>query len=227
LNNKILETSREFILEHVQATLNAPIALPDFVVPFLGDNHFYGNSMHLDRFQAPDVTMYFHAAKLYVQIDNLGGIISGSSWKKTVFGNTERFHYRASGMRGTFSLSYQITPSWEWLEGAKIPIPVVSAAEFSVGRPDLVDIGLDTTDVGPTLLDASIKTFKPLFLNILLPELNGGFLNTVFNTAIGSEVTESRGRMPMGLLEILLYMIPNDRIKIPPAVRMRYNLAQS
>lgn len=31
----------------------------------------------------------------------------------------------------------------------------------------------------------------------------------------------------MGLLEILLYMIPNDRIKVPPSIHMRYNLAQS
>jgi len=69
----------------------------------------------------------------------------------------ERFDYRASGMRGTFALSYQITPSWEYVEGYKIPVPVVSAVEFEVRRKDLVDISIfNTKDVGPLLLDASI-----------------------------------------------------------------------
>ena len=225
MNNKILETSREYILEHLQSTLDGGIDLPDFTVPFAGDNHFYNNQLSLDRFQAPDVATYFHAGKLYVQIDNLGGEIRGSSWKKTVFGNTERFDYRASGMRGTFGLSYQVTPSWEYVDEHKIPVPVVSGVNFKVPRKDLVDIAIVTKDVGPLLLDASIQTFKPIFLNILLPELNGGFLNTVLNTAIISEVAETRGQMPRGLLEILLYMIPNDRVVIPPEIQMRYNLA--
>lgn len=152
-------------------------------------------------------------------------MIKGSSWKKTAFGNTERFDYRASGMRGTFALSYQITPSWQYVEEHKIPVPVVSGCDFQIKRKDLFDIAIVTKDVGPLLMDASIQTFKPLFVSILLPELNGGFLNTVVNSAITSEVAETRGQMPRGLLEILLYMIPNNRIKIPPQIKMRYNLA--
>lgn len=66
MNNKILETSREFILEHLQKTLDDGISLPDFTVPFMGDNHFYNQRINLDRFQAPDVALYFHAGKLYV-----------------------------------------------------------------------------------------------------------------------------------------------------------------
>ena len=42
--------------------------------------------------------MYMHADRLYVQVDNLGGAIMGSSWNHNVFGHTETFDYNASGM---------------------------------------------------------------------------------------------------------------------------------
>ena len=193
LNNKILETSRQYLLEHLQQTLNQDIALADFTVPFLGDNHLYQNRIALDHFQASDVSMYFHGDKLYVQVDHLGGMFFGKSWHKNIFGHTETFSYRASGMRGTFYLSYQIIPSWEYVDGYKIPIPVVTNAKFQIRRRDLVDINLYTNDVGPKLIEASIKTFQGLFLDKVESRLNGGFLNSMINAQINHEVTSSKG----------------------------------
>jgi len=39
MNNKILETSKTYIFEHLKNTLNQQIGLPDFKVDFMGSNH--------------------------------------------------------------------------------------------------------------------------------------------------------------------------------------------
>jgi len=95
----------------------------------------------------------------------------------------------------------------------------VSGATFDVVRPDLVDINImNTRDVGPLLLGASLKAFKPIFLKILVPQLNGERLNAMFNSLVIGEVAASRGEVPMNLIGILLYMIPENHIKIPEEI---------
>ena len=39
VDNKILETSKQFILEHLQNTLNSRINIPNFSIDFMGSNH--------------------------------------------------------------------------------------------------------------------------------------------------------------------------------------------
>ena len=45
------------------------------------------------------------------------------------------------------------------------------------------------------------------------------------NSLVTGEFQKSRGNLPMGLFSLLLMMIPNNQIKIPPSVKMTYNLA--
>ena len=42
--------------------------------------------------------------------------------------------------------------------------------------------------------------------------LNGGMMKNMMNTVILGEIATTKGQMPMGMLEGLLYLIPDNHI---------------
>jgi hypothetical protein len=59
----------------------------------------------------------------------------------------------------------------------------------------------------------------------VIPLLNGGIMEDMVNGMIQMEISNTKGQMPMGMLEGLLYMIPDNQIKIPDNIAMTYALA--
>jgi hypothetical protein len=113
MNNYVLDESRQEIMLHLQRTLTV-MQLPDYTVPFMGDNHFYDNTFTPAPFSLDDVEVYFQDGLFYIDIKRFDGRIEGQSWKKNVFGVTERFGFRAEGSNGSMALKITMSSSWEW-----------------------------------------------------------------------------------------------------------------
>ena len=86
----------------------------------------------------------------------MDGRIEGASWKKNIFGVTERFGFSCEGHDGSMSLQIDMVPSWEYQNGKKIPIPIVEDVNFVITDNSKIDVAIWTKDVGPLLMDASI-----------------------------------------------------------------------
>ena len=130
------------------------------------------------------------------------------------------------GNGNAMSLMIELQPSWSYVDGKKVPYPKVTKVDFRILNQDDITVKMQTKDVGPLLIDASIQVFKPIFIDVVLPILNGGIMEDMVNTMIMTEINTTKGKMPMGMLEGLLYMIPNNKIKIPDNIYMTYALAQ-
>jgi len=130
------------------------------------------------------------------------------------------------GNGNSMSLMIELQPSWSYVDGKKVPYPKVTKVDFRILNQDDITVKMQTKDVGPLLIDASIQVFKPIFIDVVLPILNGGIMEDMVNTMIMTEINTTKGKMPMGMLEGLLYMIPNNNIKIPDNIYMTYALAQ-
>jgi hypothetical protein len=60
-----------------------------------------------------------------------------------------------------------------------------------------------------------------------MPILNGGMITNAVSAMILSESISTKGQVPMGMLDALLYLIPNNNIQIPENISMSYALAQN
>ena len=116
MNNYAIDQSRLEIMAHLQRSLTK-MNLPDYTIPFLGDNHFYANSFTPAPFNINDAEVYFQDGRLYVDIKRLDGRIEGLSWKKNIFGVTERFGFSCEGSNGSMSLKLVMMPSWMYSDG--------------------------------------------------------------------------------------------------------------
>jgi hypothetical protein len=130
--------------------------LPDYTIPFMGDNHFYANSFTPAPFNINDAEVYFQDGTLYIDIKRFDGRIEGLSWKKNIFGVTERFGFSCEGSNGSMSLKIVLVPSWEYMNGKKIPVPAVKVVDFHILDNNKIEVAMWTHDVGPLLMDASI-----------------------------------------------------------------------
>ena len=177
MSNYAVDQSRLEIMAHLQRTLTK-MDLPDYTVPFMGDNHFYANSFTPAPFDINDTEVYFQDGRLYVDIHRLDGRIEGLSWKKNIFGFTERFGFSCEGSNGSMSLKIVMMPSWDWNNGKQVPIPMLEYVDFRILDNNKIDVAMWTHDAGPLLMDASIQIFKPIFIDIVMPILNGGMIAT-------------------------------------------------
>jgi len=155
MNNYALDQSRQELMLHLQRTLKE-LALPDYTVPFMGDNHFHNNTFTPAPFALSDADVYFQDGHFYIDIKRFDGRIEGQSWKKNIFGVTERFGFGFEGTNGSMALKITLAPSWEYLNGKKVPLPAVTDVNFRITDSSKIDVAIWTKDVGPLLMDASI-----------------------------------------------------------------------
>lgn len=80
------------------------IALPEYVVPFLGDNHFHDNWFKPRPFNTNDVWMGIVGDCFELIIKPFDCQIEGYSWKKNIFGVDERFGFQMFSENGGFQL---------------------------------------------------------------------------------------------------------------------------
>jgi hypothetical protein len=61
-----------------------------------------------------------------------------------------------SGDGDSMSLNLEIMPSWNYVDGKKVPYPKVTKVDFRILNQDQIHVAMQTKDVGPLLMDASI-----------------------------------------------------------------------
>ena len=225
IGNKVLETSKKFIVEHLSNVLNNAIDIPDFSLDFMGQNHMYNQYLQIDSINPADLDVYFHEGMVHIDFNAIGAGIYGKGKKRALWGSTERFGYHATGMRGTFALSFKIKPQLTQKDGVEITVPAVYDFVFKVKRRDLMDIDIDSRDASPLLMKASVHAFKDKFIDMLLDQVNRAPFENRIDLMIKDEFWKSKGSMPMDFFKFALMLVPNNRITIPPEVRIKYDQA--
>jgi len=60
------------------------------------------------------------------------------------------------GNGNAMTLMIELVPSWNYVDGKKVPYPKVTKVDFRILNQDDITVKMQTKDVGPLLIDASI-----------------------------------------------------------------------
>lgn len=155
-----------------------------------------------------------------VNIKQMGGSLSGHSWKKVLF-DEEVFDFDIRVQKGGISLLMKFDLTSQYINSKQRPVPHMTKSTV-VFYSSLIDINIRSKQVGPNLLNASVKVFKGIFLSAFQQVMNTGTFTLTANSAISKVMIESQGEIKMGLLEMLLVMLPDNDISIPENVAISY-----
>jgi len=158
---------------------------------------------------------------MHIDLNNMGGRLTGHSLKNGAFYTQERFDFDINVKKGGSNLHLVFEADKQYVNGMQMPFPrmVKSSIDY---KQWLVDIHINSNDLGPKLFGAMIHTFLDLFLAIMKPLVDGVGFPMLANIEIGNIINESKGQMSMGPLQILLSMLPDNDIKLGENVAIDY-----
>jgi hypothetical protein len=108
------------------------------------------------------------------------------------------------------------------IAGKERPLPILTRSQMAFNN-DLIDVNVRSGDLGPNILGIYIKVFKGLFLTALAPFMDAGGFAAIANTQITNIATQQQGQLKMGVFQMLLSMLPENDIVIPPSVGIDYS----
>jgi hypothetical protein len=164
--------------------------------------------------------LHIDGQELVVNIRQMGGRLTGHSWKKVLFGQ-EVFDFDINVQKGGIELEMRFKISNQIIDNKFRPVPHMTHSHI-VFNDFKIQINLHSGDLGPIILNAYIGIFKGIFLKAMEPILNAGTFPVIANSAISKVILDSRGEIKMGLLEMILSMLPTNDIKIPDSVAVSY-----
>jgi len=150
----------------------------------------------------------------------MGGRLTGHSWKKVLFGE-EVFDFEINVEKGGISLELNFEITNQIIDGKQRPVPHITTSHLSF-KDSLIQIHLNSGNLGPILLNTYIGIFKGVFLAAIEPIMNLGTFPAIANAAISSVMIESKGQIKMGLLEMIVSMLPTNDIMIPDNIAVSY-----
>lgn len=94
-----------------------------------------------------------------------------------------------------------------------------SSIEFN---SKLIDISLRSDNLGIQALNFGIKTFKDVIIFALQPFIDGAAFPLACNIALTTILSEEKGEITMGPIQMLLMSLPEHQIVLEKGVTMNY-----
>mgnify|MGYP000135231884 CR=1 FL=1 len=215
----MLKQSKTAVLNELSKILTR-VHLDDVSVQILGTEQLSNIWFEASEIDEDDVDLSIDGDSICADIHQLGGRISGHSWKKVLFGE-EVFDFDVDIRKGGISLTLWFQIQTKEINGMNRPLPFVTKSHIEFDN-NKINISINSGNLGPIIMNAIIKVFKDLFLFALKPIMNTGTFPVIINTIIRNVVSSTGGEIKMGLLEMLLLMLPTNDIKIPDSVAISY-----
>lgn len=142
----------------------------------------------------------------------MGGRLSAHSAKDGfLFIKGEEYDLDLNVQKGGLEMTLEFGLDKQYVNQHPMPMPKVEKSDMKFEH-NLIDVSLNSNDLGPKLLNGAIHDFKDLFLFALTPILNNGGFPLLANIEIGNIINQSKGQISMGPIQMLLSLLPTNNI---------------